>query len=555
QEAFSMEVRMRHKSNRVVRARIMLALVRDPDGQPLHLIVDHEDITSQKAYEEMLGRYEKIVSASTDLVALVDRNLVVLVANHRYLEAHGLLDRKVVGRNLADVFGAERFNEDVRQLFFRSLAGETVRFKTWYDFAGLGRRYVDVTYYPDPGPDGRPSGVVANWRDITESKNLEDQLAQAQRIESIGTLAGGIAHDFNNMLQAIAGHTELLLMDKDESHPDLKQLKTIERATQKARGLTRQLLTFSRKMQSDLRPTDLNAEIEQVAELLERTIPRMVEIELNLARDLQQVNADRIQLEQVIMNLGINSSQAMPQGGRLVIQTQNIYLDETAGLTHLEASPGDYVLITVIDTGQGMDEETRQRIFEPFFSTKGLGQGTGLGLAVVYGIVRNHAGHIHCYSEPGRGTSFKIYLPALEAGVKKVSGRRPLSAKLPVGDETILFVDDDPLIMSVGQGLLERQGYQVIKAMNGEEAIEAYKELGQAIQLVVLDLSMPGMGGMRCLKELIQMDPGVKVLVASGYSGEASIQETLDAGARSYIAKPFSLAELATTVRRIIDSD
>ncbi|MBU2547574.1 MAG: response regulator, partial [Proteobacteria bacterium] len=376
-----------------------------------------------------------------------------------------------------------------------------------------------------------------------------------QKIESIGTLAGGIAHDFNNMLQAIAGYTELLLVDKDEGHPDLKRLKTIERATQKARVLTRQLLTFSRKMQSDLRPTDLNAEIEQVAVLLERTIPRMIRIELKLAGDLRNINADRIQLEQVIMNLGINASQAMPDGGLLAIETQNVYLDETYSLAHFEVSPGDYVLLTVTDTGQGMDEETVLRIFEPFFTTKDLGQGTGLGLAVAYGIVKNHAGHIHCYSEPGRGTSFRIYLPALEVGVKLIMDSRTLAARLPLGDETILFVDDDPLIVSVGQGLLERQGYRVIKAMNGEEAIEVYQELGRTIDLVVLDLSMPGMGGVRCLKELLEINPGVKVLIASGYSSEASMQETLDAGARGYIGKPFGLAELANSVREIIDSD
>ncbi|MBU2552549.1 MAG: PAS domain S-box protein [Proteobacteria bacterium] len=554
-ESFSMEIRLRHKSGRDVWVRLMNALVRNADGRPLYFVVDHEDITSRKAYEEMLGRYEQIVSASTDLMALIDRDFVIRLANRRYLEAHGFQHQEVVGRTLADVFGEKIFNQEVRQRFQRCLDGETIHFRTWFHFAGTGRRYMDVSYSPYPGPDGRPVGAVVNWRDVTDSKNLEDQLAQAQKIESVGTLAGGIAHDFNNMLQAIAGYTELLLMDKEEDHADLKHLKIIEQATQKARGLTRQLLTFSRKMQSDLRPTDLNAEIEQMAVLLERTIPRMIEIDLKLAGDLRHVKADRLQLEQVIMNLGINASQAMPDGGRLVIETGNISLDENYGLAHLEISPGDYVLLTVTDTGRGMDDETRQHIFEPFFTTKDPGQGTGLGLAVVYGIVKNHAGHIHCYSEPERGTSFRIYLPALEAGVAPVMDNLNVSAKLPVGDETVLFVDDDPLILTIGQGLLKRQGYQVIKAMTGEEAIEIYREQGRAIDLVVLDLSMPGMGGVRCLKELLEIDPGAKVLIASGYSSEASVQETLDHGARGYIGKPFGLAELSHTVRAIIDSE
>ncbi|MBU2549519.1 MAG: PAS domain S-box protein, partial [Proteobacteria bacterium] len=550
-----LEVRLLHRSGRIIWDRLMSSIVRNQDGKPLYSLADHEDITSQRAYEEMLGQYERIVSASTDIMAMVDRDLIVRVANRRYLEAHDLLDQEVVGRSLAELFKGKGFTRDVRLRFQRCLDGETVRFKTWYDFAGIGRRYMDVSYSPYPGPDGRPAGVVVNWRDVTESKNLEDQLAQAQKIESIGTLAGGIAHDFNNMLQAIAGYTELLLMDKGEDHPDLKRLKTIERATQKARGLTRQLLTFSRKMQSDLRPTDLNAEIEQVAVMLERTVPRMIRIDLKLAGGLRNVNADRIQLEQVIMNLGINASQAMPDGGRLMIETENVYLDENYGLAHLEISPGDYVLLTVTDTGQGMDDETRQHIFEPFFTTKDPGQGTGLGLAVVYGIVKNHAGHIHCYSEPGRGTSFKIYLPSVEASAGTVLQRRPLSDTLPRGDETILFVDDDPLIVSVGQSMLERQGYQVIKATNGEEALAIYRELGQAIALVVLDLSMPGMGGVNCLIKLLEMDIGAKVLIASGYSSETPMRETLDAGARGYIGKPFGLAELVHTVRDIIDLD
>ena len=408
-------------------------------------------------------------------------------------------------------------------------------------------------------PEMKESAVLAMAEDISfqkraeeDKKMLEAQLQQAQKMEAVGTLAGGVAHDFNNLLQAILGYTQMLLMDMTGSEGEISKLKQIEKSAQRASELTQQLLTFSRKVESKLRPVDLNQEVSQVGKLLERTIPRMIKIEMHLVQGLWTINADPSQIEQIMMNLGVNARDAMPEGGKLVFETENAVLDDAYCQTHLGARPGKYVLLSISDTGAGMDKATVDHIFEPFYTTKEVGKGTGLGLAMVYGIVKNHLGYIMCYSEPDEGTSFKIYFPALEnesVEVDEAAAQEALSG----GSETILLVDDEESLRELGKELLERFGYRIITAPDGETALEIWKDQGADIALIILDLVMPGMGGKQCIEALLKMDPGVKVVIASGYTVNGHAKEALDAGARGFIRKPYELRQMLNEVRRVLE--
>jgi len=390
--------------------------------------------------------------------------------------------------------------------------------------------------------------------DITEKKKLEAQLQQAQKMEAIGTLAGGIAHDFNNILQAIFGYTQILLMAKEPSNPDYEKLEAIEKSAQRASDLTKRLLIFSRKVESKLRPVDLNNEIEQVSQMLERTIPKMINIKLHLAEDINIINADPAQIEQIMMNLGVNARDAMPEGGTLIFETENVILAEEYCKTHLGSKPGQYVKLSISDTGQGMDNETLRHIFEPFYTTKDIGKGTGLGLAMVYGIIKSHSGYIMCYSEPDEGTIFKIYFPVIEKEAERV-GSKEEKVAIEGGNETILLVDDEEAIQKLAEDILTRFGYTVLMASDGETALEIYREKKGEINLVILDIIMPGMGGRKCLEELLKMNPKSRIIIASGYSINGPAKEVLKAGAKGFISKPYDMRGMLQTVRKILDED
>ncbi len=387
--------------------------------------------------------------------------------------------------------------------------------------------------------------------DITERLTLEDQLQHAQKMEAVGILAGGVAHDFNNLLQAISGYTQLMMMDKIAGDKDLPKLNAIEKLIARAAQLVRQLLLFSRKEVVEHRKVNLSQEMGQVVRILERTIPRMIEIELHPGSRLWTVKADAAQIEQALLNLGINAADAMPDGGKLIIQTQNVVIKENHARQYIGAPPGDYVLLTVSDTGCGMEKETLDHIFEPFFTTKGIGKGTGLGLASVYGIVKGHGGYIHCESSFGQGTTFKIFLPAFDhEDAEGVPG--PLETPAKSGAETILVVDDVPDIRQLATQMLQRFGYTVLSAASGEEALQLYAGRKEPIDLTILDLGMPGIGGNRCLRELLAINPFAKILIASGYCADDTVKNALDSGAAGFIGKPYQIKELLIRVRSIL---
>jgi len=386
---------------------------------------------------------------------------------------------------------------------------------------------------------------------MNEQKQLEKELQQAQKLEAVATLARGIAHDFNNLLQAIQASSELLLLKTHEGEPGFPLLNQIIDAVERGGSLIRQLLTYSRKIKSEKRPINLNDQVHQAHQLLQRTIPKMIEIDLRLEEDLNLADADPVQIEQVLMNLAINARDAMPEGGRLFIRTSNVMRPEKHASIPSLSHSRKWVLLSVSDTGHGIDKETLEHIFEPFFSTKAPGKGTGLGLSMVHGIVKNHDGRITCRSTPGKGTCFRIYLPAVEPSREK----KPVEEKRGVqeGNEIILLVDDEEAVRKTGKERLERAGYKVLTASGGEMALEIYRQKTSKIHLVLLDLIMPGMSGISCLYELLQTDPGVKVVIISGYSPDEETLEVIKACTNGYLRKPYTGDQLLSTVRKALD--
>ena len=390
-------------------------------------------------------------------------------------------------------------------------------------------------------------------QELAERKRLEAQLLHSQKLEAVGQLAGGVAHDFNNLLTAIIGYSDLVLMSLGQNDPSYKDVEEIKKAAERAASLTRQLLAFSRKQMLQPKVLDLNATVAHMEKMLQRLIRENIELVTILDPALGHIKADPGQIEQVIMNLAVNARDAMPLGGRLTIETANVVLDENYARQHMEVQPGPYVMLAVSDTGMGMDEETQSHIFEPFFTTKGVGQGTGLGLATVYGIVRQSGGHIRVYSEPGHGTTFKIYLPRIEEIIE--SGRRaPIPSEFPPGRETILLVEDEDLVRDLARRVLLQRGYTVLEARHGREALQICEQHRGQIHLLVTDVVMPLINGRELAERLTTLHPEMKVLYISGYTGNIIIHQGLLEPGMAFLQKPFTPAALAHKVRQALDT-
>ncbi len=533
----------------------------DTQGHVLGLIGVIFDITERKKAEEALKEakdfLDRIINSITDPVFVKNQEHEWVLLNEAYCNFMGYSREDLVGRSDYDFFPRSEADVfwDKDEIVFRT--GQDINTERFTDRNGVIHTIVTKkSLYADPSGKRYIVGVI---RDITEieradvdRRNLESQLRQAQKMEAVGTLAGGIAHDFNNLLTVVLGFSELLLLGKDERDPSYADLQKINQAARSGADLTKRILTFSRKGESNPHPLNLNHEIKRAKKLLTRTIPKMIEVELVLSDGLPAINGDPTQIEQVLLNLAVNAGHAMPDGGRLIIETQPVTLDEEYCRIIPGSKPGDYVMLSVSDTGHGMDHETLTHIFEPFFTTKEIGKGTGLGLAMVYGIVTQQGGHITCYSEPGVGTTFKIYLPVVSPeGKSETTTDKPA---LATGTETVLLVDDEECIRDLGKRILERSGYTVLTASNGKEALHLYKKERHKISLVILDLMMPEMGGKECLKELLRIHPNVKVLIASGFAADGQTRETLAIKAKGFVGKPYNMRQMLQSVRKVLDA-
>ncbi|HSH13363.1 MAG TPA: ATP-binding protein, partial [Desulfurivibrionaceae bacterium] len=394
--------------------------------------------------------------------------------------------------------------------------------------------------------------VLCSINDISEKKRLEGQLRQAQKMESIGTLAGGVAHDFNNILTAIIGYAQLTLMKMAPDDPHRPNLQHILDSADRAAHLTKDLLLFSRKQPIDRKLLDLNEGIQKLGKFLTRVIGEDVALKISLSGGVMPVRADGYQIDQILMNLASNARDSMPQGGTFTISTERVLLDADASAANGLAGPGRYALISVSDTGQGMDEQTRQRIFEPFFTTKEVGKGTGLGLPVVYGIVKQHEGAVNVYSETGQGTTFRIYLPidetSLASEIEEVAEESPVG-----GTETILLAEDDQSVREITLISLENFGYTVLTAVDGEEAVQKFKENPGRFQLLLFDLIMPRKSGKEAYDEIRLLQPDVKIIFASGYDPDMLRQKTFLEQNVPVLYKPVTMATLLKTVRDVLD--
>ncbi len=502
------------------------------------------DITGQKKTEAALRNYEQMVTSSTDYMALLDRDYIHQEVNAAYRDAIGRPRSEILGHTAAEVYERDMFIKHHQDKVDRCLAGEEVHVKGWHHTPGMGRRYIDTFYYPSRGEDGEISGVVIVGRDLTHLKKLEDQLLQSQKMEAVGTLAGGIAHDFNNLLMGIQGRASLMAAEIEARHPAQEHIEAIESYVRSAADLTSQLLGFAQGGQYEILSTDLNALIKSHNRMFSRTRKELT-VQGTYARDLPAVEVDRGQIKQVLLNIYLNASEAMPEGGTIYVETADVRTSEAAPPV-ADLKPGRYVRLTVKDTGVGMDEAVSQRVFEPFFTTRPMGRGTGLGLASAYGIVKNHGGAINVYSQKGQGAAFNIYLPV---STRPAASTAPPPARVQPGTGTIMLVDDEEMILSVGAAMLERLGYEVLTAVDGKSALDLYFREKARIDLVILDMVMPGMGGGEVFDQLKAFDPGVKVLLSSGYSLNGQATAIIQRGCVGFIQKPFSLGQLSIKLK------
>jgi PAS domain S-box-containing protein len=509
-------------------------------------------INNAKSYYLIRGSEEKFRSLSEnapDIIYTIDADGSLTYINPAWKRILGYEETDVIGRYFIDFTRREDVGKYIR--IFKQMRdyGETVR-----DYTGIllhkdgSERYFSMSGTPNLDSTGTVVGVIGVFKDITDRKQLEAQLIQAQKMEAIGTLAGGIAHDFNNLLMGIQGFASLMLFNADKSQPNYEKLKRIEDLVKSGADLTRQLLGFARGGKYEIKTTDLNEIIVKTTNMFSRTHKDIL-IHQKYEKNLWAVEVDRGQIEQVLLNLYVNAWQAMPGGGNLYLETSNVFINEDF-VKPFSAEPGSYVLISVRDSGTGMDEHIRKRIFEPFFTTKEMGRGTGLGLASAYGIVTGHKGIIRVESEPGHGSTFFIYLPASE---KKVIIEEYEAAEVLRGRGTILLVEDEELIADVSRDILEELGYKVLVAHNGSEAIAIYRGKENEIDLLILDMIMPGIGVEETYNTLKTMNPDVLVMLSSGYSINNRVRKLMERGCNGFIQKPYNIQNLSKKIKEIMN--
>ncbi|MCG3179609.1 MAG: Sensor histidine kinase RcsC [Phycisphaerae bacterium] len=512
------------------------------------------DIGARKQAEAERARLQAAIEQSDECVVITDAQGVIQYVNPAFERITGHSREEAIGAKPSVLKSGYHDEAFYCQLWRTITSG-----RTWH--GQFVNRRKDGTLYqevanisPIRDADGQIASFVAVKRDISQEVALEAQLRQAQKLEAVGELAGGIAHDFNNLLTGIGGYAQIAADQLPPDHPVVGELREISGFVDRAAAMTRQLLAFSRKQTLEPVPLNLDNLIGGVAKMIQRMIGEDIQLEVRGTEGLASVQADRSQIEQVLLNLAVNARDAMAGGGRLIIETANTSLDDEYARAHVGVTPGDYVMIAVSDTGCGMDAATRARIFEPFFTTKPVGRGTGLGLSTAYGIIRQHGGNIWVYSEVGRGTTFRVYLPMVAAQATDLQ-LKPESGEVPRGNENILLVEDEEAVRALVQRLLTHHGYTVLAADTPEEAMELFRCYYDRIDLLLTDVVMPGMNGKQLYNLLCRELPDLKVLYMSGYTDRAiACHGELDAGI-VLLQKPFSPDGLARKVREALDGD
>ena len=523
--------------------------VRGADGEVAYVVVINEDVTERVRLEqervESERRYRRLVENLYDAVIVFDEDRTISMWNSSATRIYGWPAEEAIGRPAQELLGTQADGKspaEIMDLIFESGSWRG----TLHQRTKEGRRIeVECSASHIPIMDSGRGGVVCVNRDVTEHKRLQAQLIQAQKMESIGTLAGGIAHEFNNMLSGILGYASLL--SKRIVEPEVaKPLRIIQESATRGAKLTRQLLTFARKQEAQRERLSLNATVESSMSFLGQIIGKDVTLDVDLEPDLRLVLGDPWQLEQIVVNLCLNARDSMSGEGNIRLETRNVGLPETGSPPELAS--GHYVRLRVMDTGAGMKREVLDRIFEPFFTTKEQGHGTGLGLAVVYGIVKEHGGAITVRSEPGVGTTFDVFVPSADGPGADTRTTRPV--ELPRGHGVVLVVDDEVVIREMATEMLETIGYHAISARSGQEAVALLRELGSEIDLVLMDLLMPGMDGLETFRAMRAVQPRVRVIVSSGLVRDQLVQRVVEEGAVGFVGKPYDIQQLAETMAK-----
>ncbi|MDB4981281.1 MAG: hypothetical protein JWM82_2033 [Myxococcales bacterium] len=541
-----------YRAELYMRVRNLLRLKAYSDFQERHGQLLEREVSSRTA--QLLAsekRYRALFENAKDAIAVITPDGVIREMNQRWADIVGVPREQLIGRHVRDFapLGDEAKNaESYGRMAPNEAVSEPLRIAT-----ADGTALLMEFSHANIEVEGEEL-VFAIGRDVTERVQLEEQLRQSQKLEVIGQLAGGVAHDFNNILTAILGFCELLLVELGANHVARTDVFEIKTAGERAAGLTRQLLAFSRKQILQANVLDINGVIKGMEPMLRRLIAAHVDLVVSLPKDVSAIKVDPTQLEQIIINLLVNGADAMPRGGKLTIETSNVRLDEHYRGHHLPVTPGDYVLLAVTDTGIGMDEATSRRVFEPFFTTKELGKGTGLGLATVYGIVKQSGGDIWIYSEPGHGSVFKIYLPAVKEHVTAAVKAYAVHETVRGGSETILLVEDDEAVRRLARQVLERTGYRIVEAANPNEALRAARQHGGPIDLLLSDLIMPESDGAPLIDRLAENYPGLRVLYISGYADEAVVRHGVISEGTPFLQKPFTPQALCGKVRDVLDA-
>jgi PAS domain S-box-containing protein len=525
------------------------------EGKPA-VMTFARDITERKVAEEALKdseeKYRALFENSIEGVFTSDIDGNFTSGNEALSDIIGYELHEIIGKNFrqfVEVDTVQKIYEDYNQVFS---TGIPLKNFTYEVIRKTGEKRIVEGFVTTISKGDKFFGFQGTLRDITERKKMEAQLIQSQKMEAIGTLAGGMAHNFNNILVGIMGYSEFLLSKKDENDPDYKALKIIHESTLRASELTLQLLNTARRGEFKLLPMDMNDVVGKILPLIGGTFNKSIDIQTRLTDDIPAIDGDSGQLEQCLLNLCINARDAMPHGGKLLIETHAQYLDKDFVKTHLNASEGEHVVLSVSDTGIGMSPGIKENIFMPFFSTKDDKGGTGMGLSSVYGIVKNHGGIITVYSEENVGTTFKLYFPIMRDR-ERGSLRRRETEKGKRG-ETLLLIDDEPAVLEVWGDFLMQEGYRVLTARDGEEGIEIFRNRRDEVRLIILDFVMPKMGGKQALEQLRKIDPGVKILLSSGYSENGQVKELLGEGVDGFVQKPIQLKQLSERVKGLLSA-
>ncbi len=520
-----------------------------------HKQAEEETRISQEALGKERDLLNSLLDNSPDHIYFKDDHGRFIRINNAQASWLGLSDpEQAIGKTDFDFFTEEYANlaYESEQEMIRSgkaVVGKEEK-ETWPDREDT---WVSTTKVPLRNPEGDIIGIIGISRDITERKKLEEQFRQSQKMEAVGRLAGGVAHDFNNMMTVVIGYSEFLLSKLKKEDAEYKSVEEIMNAGKRAASLTQQLLAFSRKQVFQPHVLNLNALVTELEKMLKRLIGEDIDLQLALDSKLGAVRADPSQMDQIIMNLAVNARDAMPRGGKITIETANVELDEEYCRLHIEVQPGPYIMLAVSDTGIGMDKETQSRIFEPFFSTKEEGKGTGLGLSTVYGIVKQSGGNIWVYTEPGHGTTFKIYFPRIEEAAEAMK-QEEAADKSFRGTETILLVEDEEMVRDLAYEILGEMGYTVLAASNGEEALQICERHKGPIHLMLTDVVMPKMSGGELAEASVRLYPEMKVIYMSGYTDSSVTRNGMLEPGVNFVQKPFSLLSLTEKVREVLDA-